>query len=410
MSFFVSVAWRNLWRHRRRSLITATAMAVGLALCMAMIAFSDGTFAQMFDVMVRQQLGHVQVHHPDYPGRRSLHDTVADSEDLLARLRAHEQVSAASPRLNGFALVGSEQKSTGGQVVGVEPRAFASVTKLADRVVEGSYLSEEPDGAVLIGDGLASSVGLGVGDELIAVTQAADGSLGNDLYTVRGVVHTGSTAMDRAGVYMHLQDAQRLLVLPDQVHQILVLGTRDDRVEDLAAEVEGLAGPDLDVRTWREASPQTAQMMGMQDVSAFIMLGFVFSVAAFGVLNTMLMSVFERTRELGVLKALGIRPWRLVVLVLVESLFLAALAGGIGLVLGGLLDAWLVVYGVDFSGTLEEGFDFAGVSFEPVFKGLVRPHMIALCVLALFVVALLASMWPALRAAALQPVESLRAE
>ncbi len=409
MKFYVSVAWRNLWRHARRSLITATAMAVAVALCMAMIAFTDGMFAQMFDVMVRQQLGHAQVHHPDYPGRRAMHDTVEDAAAVVAELRALPSTELVSPRLNVFGLIGGAEKTSGGQLIGVDPAPFAAATDMTRLLKSGSWLADGPAHEVLLGDLLARELAVGLGDEIVVVTQAADGSLGNDLFTVKGTVHTGNTALDKGGALIHLADAQALVVLPDQVHEIVLLSAEADDLVPYVTEVAALL-PDLDVKPWYEASPQTAQMLGMQDVSSYILLGIVFTVAAFGVLNTMMMSVFERTRELGVLKALGIRPWRLVVLVLVESVFLAGVANVIGLALGLGLDAYLVAYGIDFSGALEGGFEFSGITIDPVMKGLVRPHMIAITVAAVFVVAALASLWPAMRAARLQPVESLRAE
>jgi len=150
--------------------------------------------------------------------------------------------------------------------------------------------------------------------------------------------------------------------------------------------------------------------MGMRDVTAFFFLGIVFAVAAFGVINTMMMSVFERTRELGVLRALGLRPNRLVRLVVIESFFLAAIAATIGLSVGGLLDWYLVVYGLDFSGSLPEGFSYEGVMLDPVMKGEVRAWPIAATVVSVFGVSMLASLWPAWRAAKVQPVEAIRSE
>jgi len=171
-----------------------------------------------------------------------------------------------------------------------------------------------------------------------------------------------------------------------------------------------VASDDVQVQTWWEASPSTAEMMGMRDASVFIMLGVVFTVAAFGVINTMLMSVFERTREMGVLRALGLRPGKLVWLVVLESFFLAALASTIGLIMGGLLDWYLVAHGLDFSSSLPDGFSFEGITLDPVMRGEVRPLGVIGPVLAVFFVSILASRWPAWRAARLQPVTAIRAE
>jgi ABC-type lipoprotein release transport system permease subunit len=404
------IAWRNLWRHARRSLITAAAMAVGVAFCMAMLAITDGMYAKMFEVMVEQSLGHVQVHDPAFPGKRSMYATMKGADETLARLDALPGTAAATGRLLGFGLLGGERKSTGGQLLGVIPAREAATTPVARRVVAGSWLGEAPAAEIVLGDGIANDLGLGVGDEVVVVTQASDGSLGNALYTIRGIVRTGSVAIDDGSGFVHLDDLRALLVLPDQLHEITLLARDDGAIAAYQAELKAAVGDAALVRTWWEVSPQTQQLFGMQSISKVILLGLVFTVAGFGVVNTMLMSVFERTRELGVLKAIGMRPGRMVVLVLLESLMLAGVSVVLGLALGGFLDWWLVTRGLDFTASMKDGMSMGGVTLDPVIRGQVQPAGIAATAGSVFVVAALAALWPALRAARLQPVEAIRTE
>ncbi|MFT5684420.1 MAG: putative ABC transport system permease protein, partial [Myxococcota bacterium] len=343
----IAIAWRNLWRQSRRTLITASAMAVGIALCMSMIALSDGLYAQMFDVMVTRKLGHVQVHHPDFPGRRLLYDTLP--QDRFEAISSTDGVTTAAARLFGYGLVSSEETSAGGQVIGILPQQEQAISKLEEKLESGQFLSGEPSLQSVIGTGLADTLKLEVGGELVIVTQASDGSMSNELSEVIGIVRTGDEGIDRGGIYMHLTDAQDLFALPDQVHEIIVLGDDPTESDTLAGAIRTIE-PDNLVRTWVEADPSTAQMMGMQNVGSGILLAVVFSVAALGVLNTMLMSVFERTRELGLMAALGLNPAQVMRLILTESILLAAIAVALGGVLGGVLDGLLVVYGIDMSG------------------------------------------------------------
>lgn len=413
------IAWRNLWRHRRRTLITASAMAVGAALCMAMSAFSDGMYRNLFDVMVVQQLGHVQVHHPDHPTSRSIHDALHGATALMATIDGLPGTSAASGRLEGFALLGTERKSSGALLIGVDPKRETAISPLAGRVRAGTFLPDAPAGAIVLGYDLADDLAAEIGTSLVAVTQAADGSLGNTLFNVVGIVKTGNVQIDKMGAYVHLAEAQDLLVLPDQLHTVTIVTDDERTVDDYVARLSAALGADaganrpdgpVEVQAWYDASPQAAQLMGMRDFGAFIMLGIVFGAAAFGVLNTMMMSVFERTRELGVLKAIGLRPASVVSLILWESVSLAALSLALGLGLGGLLDAYLVVYGFDMSGSAEEGFSFSGVMIDPVIHGEVRALGIVSVVVATVVVSVLASLWPAVRASRLDPVAAMRAE
>jgi ABC-type lipoprotein release transport system permease subunit len=181
MSFLFSVAWRNLWRQRRRTLITSAAIATAVSLCMFVIALNDGTFAKLFEVMVEQQLGHARVHHADYPSKKVLFDTIEDAQSVLDAIDDLDETQAAAPRLNGFALIGTEQTSAGGQLIGVLPGREAVVTRLDTKVVEGAWLDDAVGAQALLGTGLAKTLKIGVGDEVVVITQAADGSMGNAL-------------------------------------------------------------------------------------------------------------------------------------------------------------------------------------------------------------------------------------
>jgi len=405
--FYFSVSWRNLWRHRRRTLITAAAMGLGIAMCMASIVLQDGMYAQMFDVMVTDSLGHVQLHHPDYPAKKRAHDTLKD--DVVAPLEDLDGVVEVAPRLFSFALAGGADKSSGAQLVGVSPADEAGLTGIDDKVDAGEWLAAEPSLQAVVGAELAKELKLAVGDELVLVGQDAYGGVANDLFTVVGIARTGQTALDRNGVWVHLTDLQVFTAMEGQLHEVLVVGDDVEGAAALKTQVVGLTeSAGSMVRSWDEANPQTAQMMGMQDASAVIMLGIVLSVAALGVLNTMLMSVFERVREFGVLRAIGLAPRQLMVLVILESMLLATVAAFFGLVMGGALDAYLVYVGIDFSVDGGKGLSYAGITLDPIIKGVVRPQGIVITVVAVYVVTLLAAVWPAIRASRLEPVQAMR--
>lgn len=405
----MKIAWRNMWRQGRRSLITAIGMSIGVAMIMWMIGLSDGMYVKMFDAMVRTQVGHVQIHEPTYPTQRSIHATL-DQEQTLAALSDLKHGAGVSGRVHGFTLMASGDKAAGAQITGIDPAAEQRVTLLQDKMSEGRYLADDPAHEAMIGKGLAETLGVAVGSELIAVTQAADGSMGNDLYTVVGIFHTGSAILDRTGVFLHLADAQELLVLEGRLHEVSLLAITRDRIPQLKAELQAkMSGDTHLVRAWSEVEPMAAQMINLQDVGLWIMLIIVYGVSALGILNTMLMSVFERVKEFGVLRALGLAPRQLMAVVLWETIFLSLLAASIGGAMGGLLDWWMVVEGLDLS-RWADGFSFAGVAFDPVMRSVIRADRIVIIILALIVMTVLASIWPAVRAARLNPVEAMRAD
>lgn len=414
----LAMAWRNLWRHGRRTLITAAAMGISVAFVMAMLAYVDGMYRKMAGVMIDETIGHVQVAHPDYAKRRGMYDTVPQAHDRLSAIEALSGTRGGTARLYGFALLGGAQETAGAQLVGVMPQRELTVVPMLDRIEQGSWLSADRTGQIVLGAGLAESLDVGVGDSVVAVTQASDGSLGNELYEVVGVATSGSAALDRSGAWVNLLDLQNLLVLDDQVHEITVLSDSldsrlgDELVVEVTDEVRQAVdvgdGAPLSVRSWWEVSPATAEMMATSDASAWITLVIVFFVAGLGILNTMLMSVFERTKELGVMKALGTRPGKVVQLVLWESLLLGLLACVGGLALGGVLDWMLVEYGMTLTTSGGERLSTGGVLFDPRIYGVVRADRIVVTILSLLGVAVVAALWPALRAARLRPVAAMR--
>lgn len=411
MAALLRIAWRNIWRQRRRSAITIGAIAFGVAMCMGFICVDDGMFADIYRMMVRERIGHVQVHAPDWPAQRAIYETLEMDEELLAMLDEQPATAAVTSRLFGFALLGVGEKSSGVQLTGVHPSREDAVTGVAAKVTPGRWLAADASREIVLGAGLAEKLKAELNDEVVAVTQAADGSLGNELYTLVGVARSGNVAADQAGAWLHMDDLQELLVLPGQAHELALVGQEDGDFEQLADSTRRWmdAGAPLLVRTWKEVDPMTGKMLDMQDAATWILLVIVFSVAALGIMNTMLMAVFERTAELGVLQALGMRPGQVVALVMLETLLLSAVGVLVGGLLGGGLDLWLVQVGIDL-GSWAEGMNFSGMHWEPVLRGAFRWEGVVATVVVVLVVAAIASIWPALRAARLRPVEAMREE
>jgi len=408
----MKIAWRNLYRQGRRTIITATAMAIGAGLTLAGIGLSDGMYVEMFDSLVTHQIGHVQVHNLEYPAQKSIYETMDEAAAIKAvdSLDSASGKAGAAPRVYGFALLSSKRKATGARLMGVDPSREINVTEVQNKLRSGDYLDHEAAGQILLGDGLADTLGVKVGDELVAVTQAADGSLGNNLYKVRGLFHTSNTMLDRGGAILHIRDLQQLLSLEGKIHEISLRAKLRSQIPVLvAATQEAFKSMGVLVRSWKDVNPILAQMMAMQDIGVWLLLVLVFSVAGLGILNTMLMAVFERTRELGVMRALGLTPLRVISLILMETGLLGLLSAAIGAVLGGLLTWYLAVVGLDLS-SFTSGVDAMGMTFEPVMHAELRVDRLVLVVVFVEIVSLVSAIWPAIRAARLDPVAAMREE
>lgn len=413
MSILSKIAWRNLMRQGRRSMLTAGAMSVGIIMCMSMTTFSDGMFVQMFDALIGQQLGHVQVHNPKFPKQRSLYETLEIDLNTLDDLPTSVGVA---PRLYGFALLAGEEEASGAQLVGIDPTREVEVTTVHDNITEGRYLEGNQFGEIIVGQGLAETLKAKLGDEVVALTQSADGSMGNALFKIVGIYKSGSSALDRRGAYIRLSDMQELLYLEGQFHEIAMRAPNGESIPKLLQETKTLLKvPDPRpeeseaplVRTWAEVDPTKAQLFESQNVGIGMLLFIVFAVAGLGVLNTMLMSVFERTKEFGVLGALGLSPGQIMRLVLWETVFLALMATVIGGTIGMGVSLYFVEYGIDLSGSLD-GVDTMGLAFDPIIKGKLKVSRVFTIVGILFGISVMAAFWPALRASQLEPAVAIR--
>ena len=427
------VAWRNILRKPRRAAITAAAVALNTAVLIFSYAMMDGMVAQLLHTATHTHIGDVQLHAPGYRADRSLYKSLPDPPALLSR--AEEAGIDATPRSFGFGLVSRGTKSAGASFWGIDPVSEAATFELADKVERGAFLGETATGNVVLGRKLARSLMAGVGDELVAVVQAADGSLGNELYTVAGVLKSVGDDIDRSGILMHRADFDELFVAGGRVHEIALLSrdrshgrerSADGIValyqtegetpaeEEIAAEtpgvgqIPGVAETAVVAETWRQLLPTLSDMLNLSNASMAI-FSFVFLLAAgLGVLNTMFMATHDRVRELGMLKALGATPARIIADVLVEAAVLATLAA----LAGGLLGAGAGLYfelsgGMDLSRWQGDSLTMSGVPFEPVYRFDVGVERVLLAVIAMSLACVAASLYPAIKAARLDPVKAM---
>lgn len=415
MKFYITVAWRNIIRNKRRSLITGLAMAISVSLCMAMIGINDGFYQAFYDVMVTHRLGHLQVRHPDFAKSQSLYDTLENTDELLQTLNGISEAQSTTGRLYGNGLVSGDGISNGAQVVGVYPQMERQFSSIAEQIVDGTYLTDNSAGnnEAVIGTDLAKGLGIEVGDEVFVFSQGSDGSMVYDLYQTIGIYKSGNMMTDRS-MQLHIQDAQELFLLTNRLHEVLVLVEEETNIvatQQILQSQDFAKDPDtVSIQTWWESSPQTLELMGFRDVGTTIFLSVVFFIAGFGILNTMVMSVFERTTELGLLKALGLRPYQIVWLVVLEVIILSTIAGVLGFSTGVGMDLYLMHYGIDISNGSTEPISIMGAYLEPRVFAVIKEDFFFTPVVSLFCISVLASIWPAVRASRLNPVTALRSE
>lgn len=403
----LSLALRNIWRNKRRTLLTLSAMVVSSALLVLALGVFSGMLDDMLASATEQYRGHLVISRSGYQQDHEMYAAFAPDAAWLAALRNTPRILGVSPRLRGFGLLSHRQSTYPAELLGVRPDLERQVTNLAGHLTAGRYPPRDSADGALIGSGLAQKLGVGPGDELVFVTQAADGSIGNDLLTVTGVFTTGDTGHDNRLALVPLPWLQRVMVLPDQVHELALRIRRPLEAGQLAQSLAPTLPDGLTATAWSTLMPELQEAVASFDASRLIVAVILYLATGLGILNTFYMSVMERTREFGVLMAIGMRRWRVRMLVLTETLLMGALSLAVGCGLGGLMTIYMQRVGIDLSGRLGP-ITYAGSTILPRLHAVHEPGNYLVPAIMLLAVAVLAGWLPARRAANLQPAEALR--
>ena len=401
----VRLAFRNILRHRRRTLLTMLSMTGGYILCAAAISLQYGSYGNAIEFFVKDRTGHIQIHEGNYLQRPRIHKAIAEPDDLARRLINDADVIALTTRVFAPSLAYSEHKNAPANVIGVDVDGEAATTTIIAKVHEGEFLTGQADAdgyfSALIGMGLADLLKIGVGDELILISVGADGSIANDIFIVRGLVGTRRSA-DRLNVYLPLGAAQAFLSMGDRVHEFsLIIRNLGDSVA-VADRLSGLLPESLSVDPWERVELTFYKTMQADREAMFVTLGIVVFIVCIGVLNTVLMSVLERTREFGVLKAIGTRPGRIAWMVLTENAILSGLSCLLGLFLALPIVGFMTIVGFE----LAEPMDVGGVLMSHV-RGEFSLRIFAVPFALVVTTAVLVSIPPGIRAARILPIQAL---
>jgi putative ABC transport system permease protein len=398
------IALRNIFRRKRRSIITILTMLVGFMLAAVSIAWSDGTYNNIINLFTRNRLGQIQIHGKGYLDNPTLYNTIDNYDSIMHVVAQVKGVEYQTPRLYAAGLASYGDQSAGAEIIGIDPVLAENAINMQKKVVEGKYFSDQPGHKALLGKKLASILKAQPGDSVIIISQGADGSLANDIYKVIGLVESGDPDQDRVAFYLHLADAQELLVLPNQVHEIAIICNKLAEVPQIAVSIrEKLNNPNLDVATWQKVAKSFYRSMQLDKDSMWVMLLIIIFMVAVAVLNTVLMSVLERTREYGVLRALGTAPGEVFRLVVIEVLIMAAVGVIIGCGFAYLINSALSVQGIPMPETLSYG----GVDFTRMYTE-INARSFYLPAISVLFSAFIVSIFPALKAARIAPAKAMR--
>ena len=400
----LKIAFRNIFRQKRRTILTSLAMIVGFTLSSVFIGWSDGAYGNIIAMFTRNRIGHIQVHREGYLNKPSLYKTISDYSAVGEAIQTIAGVEAWTPRVFGAGLGSVDEKSTTVQIFGVDVARETKATQFDKKVIEGRVLGKTPSHEAVIGKGLATTLSATLGSEIVIFSQGADGSIANDVYTIVGIVESGDDTTDRMTCYLNLEDAQELFVLEGRIHEIVLTVSKINQVPTITKAIEArLNDSTLDVAPWQEVAKSFYRAMQADKQGDAIGRIVIMLIVAIGVLNSVLMSVLERTREYGVLKAVGTKPTQIFRLVISEVAIIALASICVGALLGVLANYLLSIYGI----TLPEEFTYGGIKFETMYAE-VNARSLIIPAITVLLSAIVVGLFPAIKAARIMPAKAMR--
>ncbi len=406
MRLYLQLAWRNIWRHRGRTMIVAVAMAIGLAMMMMYDGLMQGFDQAIYGNAIKVLGGNIQIHADGYRSETGQNPLLPLPNDQAAveAASAHPQVLAASRRINTGGMVSSPEGAFGVSIIGIEPEKEADVNLAAQHVVLGRYLNSDDTDVVLIGKGLADAMDVAVGDRITLVGRSTHEQMRQRTMSVAGIYDLGMPELEKGTVYMSLGEAQSLFDLMDQSTEIaIVLKVLGQEPEVIAALEPQLPGYEID--TWRNNYPELLAAITTKNGVMNIFSVVILVIAGIGILNLLLMAVYERTREIGLLGALGLKPRQISWLFILEGTMMGMVGVATGILLGLAFNGLLRRVGLDFSA-------MGGVTeYMALISGRIYPswgtEKLLSRALTVGIISALAAFFPAREAARREPAEAL---
>lgn len=409
------LAWRNIWRHRRRTIITLSSVAIGFSLAVASIGLQDSAHNSMIRNGIQMGDGHITIQPQEYMVSPANYRFIKDGKSLMLSLQVLAIDGQLAPRIALQVLANTASNSVGAMLQGINLNSDPHVEQFKPKLIAGRWPVADDHRGIVIGSGMARKLKLKVGNKVVIMIGKRGGDPEANLGMVRGIFTSGVDELDGYFMISGLDFARRFLLaeggLAEQqpLTRVAIFLNDADRMDEWTPQVrQQVQKPGIVVYTWPQMMPQLLQYITVDDAFNYVLYFLILFVVVVGIINTVLMSVLERTREFGLLRALGMSRDYLLWLVFAESLVLSILAVSVGWVLAGSLHWYLAVYGIDFSSIVPEGTQFMGTVMDPIIRSELSLARVTQLTVIIFIATLASGIYPAVKAARVTPVEALR--
>ncbi len=403
----LKLAWRNLWRNKRRSLITLAAVVFAAVMAIAMRGIQLGTYELNIRSIVELFSGYLQIQNKNYLDNPSLTKSFIIDKNILDALASTKGIVSYAPRIYADGLISFKDNSRGAAIFGIEPDKENKVTTFVQNINSGRLFDSDSSNDIVVGDQLLKNLEANVGDEIVLLAQGYDGALGNQKYKIVGTVKLGLQELESAIIFMGLKSAQSLLAMGNRVNVIAIRADNLSHLEEIDNSLaKKIKDSDIKVLVWNKVNPELEQAIQLDNVSGIFFLGILIVIVAFGILNTVLMSVIERFREFGVVLAIGMPQINLTYLVYIETMLITIIGLFIGNILGIVVNYYLIIHPIVFGGELKKLYEI--YHFLPQLKSTLQPSIFYNVSLSILIISLLSCIYPAYKVYKLEPLKGIR--
>ena len=403
----LSISWRNIWRNKTRSFVVITAVALGICAGVFSTAFMKGMMDQRTQSAISTEISHIQIHRQNYRQENSLQLYMNESMAVVEQIKKINHVKGVSQRIIIQSMIASAETSSGVKIAGIYPENEKMVTNLSTKLVEGKYFKGVPKNPVVIGQKLADKLNVKLHSKIVITLQDMDNNITAGAYRIAGIFKTSNSNFDEMSVFVRYDDLSRLLALPEGAsHEIAIFVDDNEMVDIIQNKVKEFI-PDYEILNWKEISPELSYLTEIMDMYMYIFIIIILLALLFGIINTMLMVILERRKEIGMLMAVGMSKIKVFTLILVETVQLSLVGGVMGVFTGGLISKYFETHAINMS-MFAEGLSKIG--WDSMVYCSVEIDMIFNVTIMVIIAGIIASVYPAYKALKYDPAEALRME
>jgi len=403
----LSISWRNIWRNKTRSFVVITAVALGICAGMFSTSFMKGMMDQRIRQAISTEISHIQIHRQNYRQESSLQLFMNGSPAMVGKIRKINHVKGVSQRIIIQSMVSSAETSSGVKIAGIYPDNEQDVTNLSTKIVEGKYFDGVPKNPVVVSRKLAEKLNVKLHSKIVFTLQDMDKNITAGAFRIAGLFETPNSVYDEMNVFVRHDDLSRLLDFPEGAsHEIAILVDDNDMIASVQDEVKNMVA-DYEVLNWKEISPEMSYMTEIMDMYMYIFIIIILLALLFGIINTMLMVILERVKEIGMLMAVGMNKLKIFTMIMVETVQLSLVGGVAGIVVGSLISKHFETHAINLS-LWAKGYSQLGYD-TMAYCSLETEMVINITVLVIFT-GIIAALYPAYKALKYDPAEALRME